>query len=279
VAAGLRGAAAVALLLAVTGCTSVLVRLEMRKANEAYNTKHYDRAMEGYQRVLQMDPSYKDAYLNLGLSYLSLYEPGSIHEKDIAYSQGAIKAFKDLLAIEPDNEKVKNYLIEVCTKSNNHEEAINFFQQEQQRHPDDIRTITLIGNLYSKIGDIDKALEWMQKRVDLEPDNAEAFYTIGVNCWARSYNRMDLTVEQRFAILDKGIAALDKAMSLRPEYFEAYTYKNLILRQKAAFETNPEQQRVYTAEADVLLKKALEIRAKHMQEQAAKAAESKAGTQ
>ena len=75
---------------------------------------------------------------------------------------------------------------------------LQYFEAEHQRHPDDIKTISLIGNLYSKIGDLDKAIEWFQKRLDLEPDNPEALYTLGVNCWARSYNHMDLDLEQRF---------------------------------------------------------------------------------
>jgi tetratricopeptide (TPR) repeat protein len=232
----------------------------MKKGNQYYNTKKYEEAVESYSKVLEADPSFRDAHFNLGLAYLALYQPGSTHEKDIGYSQGAIKAFKDYLALDPDSEKVKNYLIETCQKSNNHEEAIRFFEDEHRRHPDDVRTIALLGNLYAKVGDIDQAIEWMQKRIDLEPGNPEAYYTVGVNCWARSYNRMDLNLEQRFTILDRGIAALDRAIELKPDYSEAYTFKNLVLRQKAAFDPNPAQRILYTQQADEFLKKAMELR-------------------
>ncbi|HZE90044.1 MAG TPA: tetratricopeptide repeat protein, partial [Verrucomicrobiae bacterium] len=239
-----RGAAVAVLAasLMATGCGFVQARIAMKEGNAFYNTKHFDEAVEQYKKVIEIDPAYRDAYTNLGLAYLSLYQPGSTHEKDIGYSKGAIKAFKDYLAIDPDNEKVKNYLVEVCQKSNNTEEAIQFFQAEVARHPDDVRTITIIGSLYAKIGNIDEALKWMDKRVQVEPNNSEAYYTIGVNCWARSYNHMDLALEERYAILDKGLAALDKAIELKPDSFESYTYKNLILRQKASFDTSPAQR-------------------------------------
>jgi tetratricopeptide (TPR) repeat protein len=247
----------------------------MKEGNQYYNAKRFDEAVDSYKKVIELDPTYKEALFNLGLAYVQLYQPGSTHEKDIGYSQGAIKAFKDYLALEPTSEKVKNYLIEICQKSGNNEEAIAFFTSEHERNPSDVRTIALIANLYTKSNDIDKAIEWLQKRIDLEPTNPEAYYTMGVNCWARSYNHMDLSVEDRFKILDKGIAALDKALELKNEYFEAYAYKNLILRQKAAFDPNPDQRLAYTQEADKYQKMAMEIQNRLKQQ--ADQAEAKAG--
>jgi predicted Zn-dependent protease len=255
----LLAAAAASTCLILTGCGYVEARVQMKKGNEYYNTKKYEQAVEAYTKVIQADPTYKDAHFNLGLAYLALYQPGSIHEKDIMYSQGAIKAFKDYLALDPENEKVKNYLIETCQKSHNQEEAIRFFEEEHRKHPDDVKAISMIANLYTKQGEIDIALEWLAKRVALEPDNPEAYYTIGVNCWARSYNRMDLSLEQRFAVLDKGLAALDKAIELKPAYGEAYAYKNLVYRQKAAFEPDATKRLEYTQAADEFQRKATEL--------------------
>jgi tetratricopeptide (TPR) repeat protein len=273
--AGLLGCLLLLAPLLTGGCGFVQARMAMKEGNAFYNTKHYDEAVDQYKKVIEIDPTYKDAYTNMGLAYLALYQPGSTHEKDVAYSKGAIKAFKDYLSIDPENEKVKNFLMEICQKSNNTDEAIQFFVAEHEKHPDDIKTISIIGSLYSKLGNIEEALKWMEKRVQLEPNNPEAFYTIGVNCWARSYNHMDLSLEERYAILDKGLAALDKAIELKPEYFEAYTYKNLILRQKASFDTSPAQRLIYGQQADQFLKKAMELQ-NAAKQQAAAAADSKA---
>ena len=263
----LRGSGFVAAAVAVaafgfasTGCSYVQARVEMKKGNESYNTEHFEEAVEHYRNTIGIDPTYKDAYLNMGLAYLSLYQPGSIHEKDLIYSREAIDAFKDYLRLDPGNEKVLGYLIEISQRSNNHHEAIKYFLDEHRRHPDDIRVISSLGNLYTRSGEIDAALEWLEKRLTLEPDNSEAYYTMGVTCWARSYNHYDMSIERRFEVLDRGIEALKRAQEIRPDYADAYIYENLILRQKAAFTTEPAKRIEWTNAANELLGKAQEIR-------------------
>ncbi len=263
---------------ASTGCTFVQARVEMKKGNESYNTERFGEAVEHYKKTIEINPTYKDAYLNMGLAYLSLYQPGSTHEKDLEYSREAIEAFKDYLRLDPANEKVLNFLIEISQRSNNHQEAIKYFLDEHRRHPDDIRNIGFLGNLYTRTGDIDTALEWLEKRIELEPDNPEAYYTLGVTCWARSYNHMDLSTERRFEVLERGIEALDKAAELKENYVDAYVYKNLILRQKAAFATEPAKRIEWTNEANELLGRAQEMRqALQREAEAAAAAEAQAG--
>ena len=60
----------------------------------------------------------------------------------------------------------------------------------------------------------------------------------------------------------KGIEAENKALSINPEYFEAMTYKNILLRQQALYEKSPARQKELLNEAETLLQKALEIRKK-----------------
>lgn len=272
-------AMAAACLVLTAGCSFVRVRMEMKEGNEAFNNQKFEQAVEAYKKVIEMDPAYPDAHMNLGLAYLTLYQPGSTHPKDIQYARGAIEAFEDYLLLDPLNEDVRNYLIQMCQQSNNEDMAIQYFEDEHRRHPDDVQTIALIGKLYSKLGDIDTALKWMQKRVDLEPDNPEAYYTIGVTCWARSYNKMDLSTDARFQILDRGLAALDKAIELRPDYADAFAYKNLIYRQKAAFAASAEDRVAFTNSADEFQAKALELmKAKKEAEAAAASAAKKEGT-
>jgi tetratricopeptide (TPR) repeat protein len=271
---------ALAFLASSPGCGFVEARMEMKRGNESFNLQNFETAVEAYRKVIEIDPTYPDAHMNLGLAYLTLYQPGSTHEKDLQYALGAIEAFEDYLLLDPTNENVRNYLIEMCNQSNNEQMAIRYFEDEHRRHPDDVQTLALIGNLYQKLGDIDTALDWMQKRVDLEPDNPEGYYTIGVNCWARSYNRMDLTTEARFDVLDRGLAALAKAIELKPDYGDAFAYKNLIYRQKAAFAATPEERVEFNARADEFQAKAVEfLKAKREAEAAAAAAEAAAGNE
>ena len=63
----------------------------------------------------------------------------------------------------------------------------------------------------------------------------------------------------------KGIAAEDKALALNGEYFEALTYKNILLRQQALYEKDPAKQKQLLNDADILKDKALEVQKKQNQ--------------
>jgi tetratricopeptide (TPR) repeat protein len=107
-------------------------------------------------------------------------------------------------------------------------------------------------------------LIYFEKRANKDSGNKEAWYTLGVNCWARSYNGKDtISQEEREMVVDKGIMALDKALKLDPNYFEALSYINLIYREKSkalqAVGKNAEAGQAW-AKADEYQKQAIELR-------------------
>ena len=55
----------------------------------------------------------------------------------------------------------------------------------------------------------------------------------------KSARTSPLRAAQQADYLTKGMEAVDQALALRPDYFEALTYKNLLLRQQARFESDP----------------------------------------
>ena len=80
------------------------------------------------------------------------------------------------------------------------------------------------------------------------------------------------------SLLDRGQSALEKAIEIKKDYFEAYLYLNLLYRQKAQYDISPAQAITWRQKADELQAKALELRAVAMQAQAAAAAAA-GGTQ
>jgi hypothetical protein len=54
----------------------------------------------------------------------------------------------------------------------------------------------------------------------------------------------------------------DKALSLNPEYMEAMTYKNILLRMEANTEKDRNKQQQLLEEADKLRNKAMEMQKK-----------------
>jgi hypothetical protein len=103
---------------------------------------------------------------------------------------------------------------------------------------------------------------------------------MGVTAWDKSYNTLGidispdkgLTPEKRKEILDFGMAQLDRAIQLNPDYFEAMLYKNLLFRQYVRIEPDPAKVADLNAKATEWQQKALEIRKKIQDKQRAEQA-------
>ena len=64
---------------------------------------------------------------------------------------------------------------------------------------------------------------------------------------------------ERMAIIEKGKAALQRSINLKPDYFESMAYLNLLYRQQALVETDPVKQQALIAQADAIRNQAVEI--------------------
>jgi tetratricopeptide (TPR) repeat protein len=251
--------AGILLAMSAPACQAVSIRLAMNKGVSHFKAKEYELAAEAFKEAIRIDPKYIDAYLDLGLTYMELYEPGSTHPKDVEYANGAIESFKRYIRLNPENDKVKDYLINVCSTSQRMDEAIEFFLEDLDKKPNDLALTRMIAGLYHRAGDTTKAIEWFEKAAQLDPKNAEAWYSVGVSAWGHSYNTPYMEYEQRMALLDKGIEAFAKAKALRNDYFEAVSYENLIYREKMKYDISPAQAVVWRQKADELLQQAMEM--------------------
>jgi tetratricopeptide (TPR) repeat protein len=117
----------------------------------------------------------------------------------------------------------------------------------------------------------DQAIEILQKCSQLKPQEAEGYQKIATFFWDKAYRDPTLNDEQKEAYADKGLQAVDKALELKPEYFEAMIYKGLLYRVKATVAKNPRLRDEYLQEAQNQQKRALELK-KQMDAQAAAAA-------
>jgi len=259
------------LLISVTGCTRIRIRREMHEANQAYKQEDYPTAIEHYKTVTELDPGYAEAWLNMGFAYRALYRPGSTHEKDAEYAEKGIEAYSRFLDLVPESEEGQQYFLEFCTSAQKNDEAIAFFKKQLEVHPDNPQIVRSIANLYAKKGDVEDALMWFDKWTQVEPENPESWYTIGVACWEQSYKNKFLPNDERRQIIDRGMAALGKALELKPDYFDALSYMNLIYREKSTLEASEGNSQLAGEDyetAQTYMKKALEVRNAQLKAQA-----------
>jgi tetratricopeptide (TPR) repeat protein len=275
-----RAAAAVCCLLAVVafgGCNKIKSKQEIKKGNEFLKASQYQPALAAYVEAMRLDPGEKKLHKHIGLAYMGLYQPGSKHPKDLEYAQKAIDHLKSYIEAYPEDRKAREYLISMYLNAERYDDAINFYQNDLlKRDPKDSKAMQSLAMLYFKKGDFDNGVAWLKKRLEVEGNNPEVYYLIGVQAWDRSYNFPDLDPALRAKIVDEGLEALNKALQLKPDYFEALSYINLIYREKAKMESDPVKKQEYVDTANKYLQQALEMR-RQAQEKAKAAATPEPG--
>ena len=261
-----RAAVAVLILLAAAqvGCNKIKSRQEIKKGNEYFKATQYQAALASYQDAQRLDPGEKKLDKFIGETYMALYQPGSKHQKDIEFANNAIKHLQTYLQSYPNDRKVREYLVSMYLAQDRYDDAIGFYQDLLKTDPKDSKAMSSLAAMYFKKGDFQNGLEWEKKRAALDPRNPEPFVMIGVQAWDRSYHYPDVPAEIRGKIVADGMEALQTALKLKPDNFDALTYMNLLYREKAKIETDEAKKLEYVAEADKYREQALELRKKSL---------------
>jgi Tetratricopeptide repeat len=221
------------MLTMVTGCSRLKARDQLNKGVAAYKNAKYEEAIGHFQNAVNLDPSLPMARLYLAT----------------AYAQQVVPDLKT-----PENLKNANL-------------AIQGFQEVLDKDPKDISSLKGIAGLYFQIDEFDKAKEWQQKVLAVDPQDAEAAYTIGVIDWGVAHKNQvaalagvnmqdagdgnpkmpkpacEKLAEQNSQLVSEGMQYLQKALDIRPNYDDAMSYMNLMYRQKANIECGNEQAR------------------------------------
>jgi len=247
----------------LASCQRVQARLEIREGNTAYQKENYPVALTHYIKARKIDSkSFPELDRSIGYSLIGIYKPD---EKSPANEKTADRAAVELrqyLRKRPNDQIAREALINLYLNANRTTEAINFFRDYLVKNPADIEAVRSIATLYAKQGNFNESLNWYEKITLLDSKNPEAFYVYGVVCWEKVAKNPPADIAERLAIIEKGRAALNRAMQLRPDYLEAIAYQNLLYRQQAIIETDPVKQQEMIAKADELRGQAMEINRK-----------------
>lgn len=255
------------------GCQKVRARAEMKKGNEMYHDEAYREALAQYQKGLKLDPSATFAWRSVGLSALALYRPGDSSKANREMGELATQAFEKYLEDYPDDEKVRDYLISTYVNTKKYNEALAYLDRQAKANPQDANIQASQVRLLIESGQVPKAAEVARNMPNGQP-KAEALYSIGVWGWDKSFHGADVPIEERQRFVDLGLACMEQAVKINPDYFEATVYYNLLYREKAKMELDGAKRLEYIAKADALQAKAKELRKKQIEEEKKKAAEA-----
>ncbi len=126
--------------------------------------------------------------------------------------------------------------------------------------PKDVAVYLQLAGFHNRHGDFAKTMDALTRRTGIEPGNPEAYHTMAAYYWEKAYRDTALSDAEKRDYIGLGLQAADQAIALNPDYMEALTYKNLLLRSQALLESDPAAQKRLMAEADELRNRAIDIR-------------------
>jgi tetratricopeptide (TPR) repeat protein len=247
---------AVVLALAIiplSGCgfiEKLKARDNLNKGVKAFTEMKYDAAAQFFEKSLALDPDFEMARIYLATAYTSQFVPGSTDPKSELMAKKGIETFERVAGNPKDPENQKTAMISIAS-------------------------------LYYQLKQFDKSKEWCHKILQIDPQNAEAYYRIAVidfddvfeKTGVQGENVEFMSPEEKARAqsnIEEALTCLDKALEIRPAYFDAMDYKNLLWREKAKFEKNEAEKAKLLQEADRISRDALQLRLKAQEEEAKK---------
>jgi tetratricopeptide (TPR) repeat protein len=226
------------------------------KKGDPENDALLTKAIENYKKAasLETDPKIK----RLALDYLvSSYGPDKLN--DPAQAEPIL-----LSMIEMDPKETSSYfgLANIYEQSGDYERAEQMLTKAREMRPNESTVYMQLAGFYNRQGDFTKTMAALHERTKHEPSNPEAHYTVATYYWEKAYRDFTTPEPDKIKFVQQGLQAIDEAIKLNPNYFEALTYKNLLLRVQANLEKNPARQQALLREANEWRDKAQEVRKK-----------------
>ncbi len=241
------------------GCDSLKARMQAQEAVDLYHRGLVSEAAKEFETAEKLDPYIPTIQLNLGFAELSLYQANPKSQEGADAAAKAITAFERYLALRPDEDRARSYLVQTFVDTGHYDEAVLFFKASVEKRPPDGEALATLGTIASKTGRYEDAKKWYQVRIDAEPQNADARLALGVLIWDYLHNHTDVAGADRIATADTALVHLNQAIKLKPNAPNPYTYANLVYRERALGQITDDAKRVDLEQANKLFKQAQEL--------------------
>jgi tetratricopeptide (TPR) repeat protein len=225
-------AAATLLVFFSLGCDKLRARDQLNKGVTAYKNAKYEEAIDHFQQSVALDPKLINAKMYLATAFAQQYIPG---------------------ADTPDNNKMAEQAIE---------QYKHVLDMPNAAREQKVNAAKGIASLYYNMKKFDDAKKYNHMVSELDPNDPDPYYSIGVIDWAECYQpRMEERAKlglkpdeelnpkskdqkkaceqlktQNWPLVQEGIDNLNHAIQLRPDYDDAMAYLNLMYREKADVE-------------------------------------------
>ena len=222
------------------------------KQGDAANDAYIQKAIENYRKAADKntDPAWKKS----ALQYLSAaYASDKLNDP-----VKAEPVFQEIIALEPKEPGNYMALAKLYEDAGRYDDAEAQYAKAKEVKPNDPSVLAGLAGYYNRQGDFPKTIEALEQAAALEPNNPEGYHRVAVFYWDKSRGDFRLSEAQKRDYIQKGLAMEDKALELNPDYLDALTYKNILLRLKANITKDQAEQKRLIDEADKIRKRVMD---------------------
>ena len=222
------------------------------KQGDATNDAYIQKAIENYRKAADknQDKQWKKSSLEyLAAAYGSdkLNDPGK-----------AEPIYQEIINLDPSEPGNYLALAKLYEDAGRYDDAEAQYEKAKGVKPNDPSVLAALAGYYNRQGDFPKTIAALEQAAALEPNNPEGYHRVAVFYWDKTRGDFRLPVATQREYIMKGLAMEDKALGLNPDYMEALTYKNILLRLQANIEKDPVKQKQLIDEADKLRKRVID---------------------
>ena len=160
-------AALLLLVVAGTGCNLVRAKAAFKDGNRLYKEENYRRAIEDYQRAVELKPDFAEAHFYLASSQQSLYRPGKDGDDNKQRLDKALEHYEKSLEVNkansPNLKQLRLNTLGALTAMysdpplTNYEKALGYAETLVRDNPNDAKNLYAMANLYEKFGRVAEA--------------------------------------------------------------------------------------------------------------------------
>ena len=129
--------------------------------------------------------------------------------------------------------------------------------RSEQQPPRDARVPSTTNA--SESDEFERTIASLERAAALDPSNPDAHHVVGAFYFEKASKDATLGADVKRQYIERGLAAEDLALAVKPDHLESLVYKNLLLRLQATLEPDALMQRDLLAQADVLRDRARQL--------------------
>jgi tetratricopeptide (TPR) repeat protein len=237
------------------------------------NNEHLLKAIDAYKKSLETNPGTTEQQKKVKTNTLGALI--AIHSEDPHKNFDVAQQYAQQLVQENPNDSKNLYaLANLYEKFDQVDKAEETYRRVADLNPNDAKACGALAAFYNKPlwegrSKFDQAIDVLQRCASLDANDPGGYQKVASFYWDKAYRDPLITDDQKKQYADKGLEAVDKALQLKPDYFEAVIYKGLLYRVLASVAKDPRQRAQYLDQAQTLQKQGMELR---KQQQAAEQA-------